>query len=285
MLPPRAYFFIGLNIIRVLSIVALVLVFASNIVTLVHDVEAVNRFMAAKGSDVSASNSTITDMLNCDYIECVFNFPDCNNPTNWFSSRRDSTVPNQPAGIFWAVLNRLLIIGQTVVLVLSELGWPSKFFDRFFPVLGKDFGLGALGVIQCLIGAAILSHFVDDFTLVSAFFLFSIGCLNIFVGLIFRQGAKSKRSITSWREHAKSALPTHVAGVPVAPIVTHAPSFVSNVFGNEKERHSTASDGSEASTTSSKASLGFGRQGEKAAAMKGYFISKPLESLPRYAPK
>lgn len=118
--------------------------------TLVHDVEAVNRFMAAKGSDASASNSTTTDMLNCDYIECVFNFPDCNNTSNSFSSCRDSTVPNQPAGIFWAVLNRLLIIGQTVVLVLSELGWPSKFFDRFFPVLGKDFGLGALGVIQCL---------------------------------------------------------------------------------------------------------------------------------------
>lgn len=62
----------------------------------------------------------------------------------------DSTVPNQAAGVFWAVLNRLLIIFQTIVLILSELGWPSAFFNRFFPVLGKDFGLGALGVIQCL---------------------------------------------------------------------------------------------------------------------------------------
>jgi hypothetical protein len=35
---------------------------------------------------------------------------------------RNSTVPNQPAGVFWAVLNRLLIIVQTVVLILSELG-------------------------------------------------------------------------------------------------------------------------------------------------------------------
>ncbi|KIK64925.1 hypothetical protein GYMLUDRAFT_39329 [Collybiopsis luxurians FD-317 M1] len=268
MLPPRAYLFIGLNIIRSLSIIALILVFASNIVTLVHDVEAVNRFMAAKGSSdaSSGSNSTLTQMLDCDYIE-------------------DSTVPNQPAGIFWAVLNRLLIIGQTVVLVLSELGWPSAFFNRFFPVLGKDFGLGALGIIQCLIGAAVLSHFVDDFTLVSAFFLFSIGCLNMFVGLIFRQSAKAKRSVTSWREHAKSALPTHVAGVDVRPIAANAPSFVSNVFGSEKERHSTASDGSDSSDASARPGLGFGRQGEKAAAAKGYFISKPIESLPRYAPK
>ncbi|KAF5392048.1 hypothetical protein D9757_003272 [Collybiopsis confluens] len=271
MLPPRAYFFIGLNIVRTLSIIALILVFASNIVTLVHDVEAVNRFMAAKGSssDVSSSgNSTLTDMLDCDYIE-------------------DSTVPNQPAGIFWAVLNRLLIIGQTVVLIMSELGWPAAFFNRFFPVLGKDFGLGALGIIQCLIGAAILSHHVDDFTLVSAFFLFSIGCLNMLLGLIFRQGAKSKRSITSWREHAKNALPTHVAGVDVHSVASAAPTFMSNMFGGEKGRESTASNGSEAypASVGSRAGLGFGRQAEKAAAMKGYFISKPVESLPRYAPK
>ena len=62
----------------------------------------------------------------------------------------NSTVPNQPAGVFWAVLNRLLIIGQVTILFLSEIGWPSVFFDRFFPVLGDDFGVGALGVIQCL---------------------------------------------------------------------------------------------------------------------------------------
>ncbi|KAK7441773.1 hypothetical protein VKT23_009204 [Stygiomarasmius scandens] len=259
MMPPRAYFFIGLNIIRALSIIALILVFASNIVTLVHDVQAVNRFLAAGNTaGDTSSNSTV---VNDDYI-------------------LGSTVPNQAAGVFWAVLNRLLIIAQVIVLFLSELGWPSSFFNRFFPVLGDDFGLGALGVIQCLIGAAVLSHHVDDFTLVSAFFLFSIGCLNILVGLIFRQGAKSKRSVTSWRDHAKSALPTHVAGVDVRPVMNHGATFVSNVF-SEKDRTSTASD----STSSSKAGLGFGRQGEKAAAMQGYFISKPVESLPRYAPK
>jgi len=256
MMPPRAYTFIGLNIVRTLSIIALLLVFASNIVTLVHDIQAVNRFLAAgkANTDPTGANSTLIDMSDCDYIE-------------------GSTVPNQAAGIFWAVLNRLLIIAQTVVLILSEFGWPASFFDRFFPVLGKDFGLGALGVIQCLIGAAILSHHVDDFTLVSAFFLFSLGCLNILVGLIFRAGAKSKRSVTSWRDQAKSALPTHVAGVDVRSVSSPIPSMFS-------EKNSTLSP---ASSISGKASLGFGRQGEKAAALNGYFISKPVESLPRYA--
>lgn len=90
-------------------------------------------------------------------------------------------MPNQPAGVFWAVLNRLLIIFQVIIMILSEVGWPSKFFDKFFPVLGSNFGVGALGVFQCLIGAAVLSHHVDDFALVSAFFLFSLGCLNILI--------------------------------------------------------------------------------------------------------
>jgi hypothetical protein len=246
MLPLRAYTFIGLNAVRFLSIVTLLLVFASSIVTLVHDIEGVNRFVAA--GKVQADNSTITDsdtLTDCDYID-------------------STTVPNQPAGAFWAVLNRLLIIGQVIILMLSEFGWPATFFDRFFPVLGKDFGLGALGVIQCLIGATVLSHHVDDFALVSAFFLFAIGCLNILIGLIFRASAKSKRSITSWREHGKSVLPNHTGS-----------SIHTVHFGG---------DNADTGSRSSKSGYGFGRQGEKAAGLKGYLISKPVESLPRYAP-
>lgn len=116
------------------------------------------------------------------------------------------------------------------------------------------------------IGAAILSHFVDSFTLVSAFFLFSLGCLNILLGLIFRESAKIKRSLTSWKDHAKSALPTHVAGVDVrgaVDIATKAPGFVSSYFPgkhdeNEKENKTGPKNG-----------LGFGRHADKAAALKG----------------
>ncbi|KAG9217910.1 hypothetical protein PLEOSDRAFT_1114213 [Pleurotus ostreatus PC15] len=258
MLPPRAYAFIGLNVVRILSIIALLLVFASSIAVMVHDVEAVNNFTSAGKGPSATSNSTMDAIMKADYIE-------------------GSTVPNQAAGAFWAVLNRLLIIFQTIILILSELGWPSSFFDRYFPVLGKDFGVGALGTIQCLIGAAVLSHFVDDFALVAAFFLFSIGCLNIVVGLIFRQGAKSKRSVTSWREKRKNLLlPTTAKIGPVSvdlkPAVSNAASFANGIFSGEKKGMSRAD------------TLGFGRQGEKAAALKGYMISKPVESLPRYAP-
>ena len=64
--------FIALNVIRIISIVSLVLVFASNIETLVHDVVAVNNFITAvKGSDPMANNTQVQDS---DYILCVYLF-------------------------------------------------------------------------------------------------------------------------------------------------------------------------------------------------------------------
>ena len=56
-----ADFFLGLNAVRVLSIIALLLVFSSSIFVLVNDIRAVNRSMASPSSDMS----------DCDYIECV----------------------------------------------------------------------------------------------------------------------------------------------------------------------------------------------------------------------
>jgi len=274
MLPPRAYVFIGLNVVRVLSIISLILVFSSSIMTLVEDVRAFNTYQNDPNhSDPDPAHNSTT--MSHDYVP-------------------NSTVPNQPAGVFWAVLNRLLIIGQVVILFFSEIGWPSVFFHKFFPVLGNDFGVGALGVIQCLIGAAILSHHVNSFTLVSAFFLFSLGCLNMLIGLIFRQKVKPRRSFTAWKERAKDVLPPPVLGgfekgmefgraVGVEP-----PRFVSKVFDTPKHvpRHDTGDSGVSRSTTgTSKSGFGFGRQGEKAAELKGFILNRPVESLPRYAPK
>jgi len=263
MIGARAYIFFALNVVRFLSIVSIILVFASSIFVMVKDIEAVNSFDAAKQS----GNVTAQDLVDCDYIE-------------------NSTVPNQIGGVFWAVINRLLIIFQVIILFLSEIGWPSAFFDRFFPVLGSNFGLGALGIFQGLIGAAVLSQHVDDFTLVSAFFMFVIGCMNMLLGLIFRESAKSRRSITSWREEAKGILPTtnlpSFAHLDLNRSATSGSgrSFASSTLYEEK-RKDLAEFG--AGRSNSRAGYGFGRQGEKAAGLKGFLISQPLQTLPRYA--
>ncbi|KIK06148.1 hypothetical protein K443DRAFT_674707 [Laccaria amethystina LaAM-08-1] len=243
----------GLNAVRVLSLVSLILVFSSTIYVMVTNVKAVNYFEANK---VNA-----TDLVDCDYID-------------------GSTVPNQPAGVFWAVVASLLIIFQTIILFLSEVSWPMSFFDRFFPVLGSEFGLGALGIFQCLISTQILSHHVDDFTLVSAFFLFAIGCLNMLLGLVFRESAKQKRSIRSWRAEAKGILPTGSDKRPV--FVNATPSSISSMFSNEKAPQDSGLDYSTSWRSTDKQGYGFGRQGEKAAGLRGFILQKPEESLPRY---
>lgn len=58
--------FYGLNAVRLLSVIALLLVFSSSIVVMVKNVQAFNEFQATMGSDEA------DDMEDCDYIECVF---------------------------------------------------------------------------------------------------------------------------------------------------------------------------------------------------------------------
>ncbi|KAG6817770.1 hypothetical protein H0H87_003178 [Tephrocybe sp. NHM501043] len=252
MVQRRAIFFMGLNAVRFLSIVSLILVFTSTILVMVHNIQAVNVFL---------DKSNPSDMQDCDYIEQI----------------RGSTVPNQPAGVFWAVWVQLE--GLTGCAAVSEIGWPAEFFDLYFPVLGQGFGLGALGIFQSLISTQILSHHVDDFTLVSAFFLFALGCVNMLLGLIFRESAKEKRSITSWRAEAKKVLPTHTGDS-----IPH-PTFVPRQFTGEKDLHESRPDTEEFHSwkSSEKVGYGFGRQGEKAAGLRGFLLQRPEESLPRYA--
>lgn len=55
--------FIGLNGVRALSLVALILVFSSTILVIVNNIKAVNAFDAHKNATDHAS------MIDCDYIE------------------------------------------------------------------------------------------------------------------------------------------------------------------------------------------------------------------------
>lgn len=55
-------FFLGLNAIRALSVIAMLLVFSSSIFVLVKDIEAVNNF---------TKTATDADYADCDYIEYV----------------------------------------------------------------------------------------------------------------------------------------------------------------------------------------------------------------------
>jgi len=257
-IPPRAYVFISLNAVRALSIIALVLVFASNIVVMVEDIKAVRSGSTSVTTTDSAGH---TETFDCDYFE-------------------NSTVPNQPAGAFWAIVNRLFILALTTLMALSEIGRPQRFFLSYLPVLGQDFGVGVLGGMQWITAASILSHHVDVFPLVAGFFLFVIGCFNIILGLAFGASIKDKRSITTFREtKAKELLP----GSRIRVLQTSTASVFS---GNEKAslfRYDTdRTHSSESGRVRFGPGYGFARQGEKRAAQNGFTVTRPVESLPRY---
>jgi len=265
MLPPKAYLFIGLNVARALSLITLILVFSSSIVVMSKDVAAIRKGPAGlpNHNDTISINGT-SYYFECDYLD-------------------NSTVPIQPGGSMFAIINHLFIIFQVILLFLSEICWPSRFLDEFVPVLGTEHGVGILGFMQIFIGAAVLSHHVDTFALVSAFFLFAIGCLNVLLGLTFRSSIKTKRSLTSWRERVPD-LPRSTSDFKTAVSSNNGPgvfNVANTVFTNvtggsrsEKNQEPGAYSG-----------YGFGRQGEKNAGLKGFLISKPVESLPRYAPQ
>ena len=257
----NAYTFLGLNAVRALSILTLILVFASSIVVMVNDVNAVRRGNETPTGPLKDASGNEFD-IDCDYFE-------------------DSTVPLQPAGVFFAIINRLFIIGQCIILVLAELGFPQSFFINFLPVLGPGHGVGILGAMQVFLGAAVLSHHVPTFALVSAFFLFAVGCLNIILGLVFRSKIHERRAILSWRNKAP-ALPKHVERA--ATVASVASDVASSIFGSKKSSDVEKGDMHYQDEKAARGfGHGFGRKAEETAKLKGFVISKPVETLPKYA--
>jgi hypothetical protein len=270
MLPWKAWRFIGLNVVRTLSLITLVLVLVSNILIMVHDINAVKSWNS--GVHVTTgTNTTLADnedLVDCEYIE-------------------GSTVPNSAAGPFWAVLNRILILIQVILLIFSEIGWPDAFFARFLPFLSDEYGVGAIGMFECLIGAQVNSHAVADFPMVVAFLLFSIGCLNFILALVFGKDVKSHRSVLSWRK--RDILPKTSADLArAASQTTHSSpawSVAPSIFNEKPLGPQPSIKGYDNAGIGYGHGYGyvFGRQGEKPA-LKEFILNKAVDSLPKYAP-
>jgi hypothetical protein len=93
-----------------------------------------------------------------------------------------SAVPTQAGGEFWSISNRVFVILQSLVLILSELSLPVAFIQKVFEshlaILSDIHGLGFLGVVQVIIGCGVLSKYVDKFEQIAAWLLVIVGGLN-----------------------------------------------------------------------------------------------------------
>ncbi|CAE6386602.1 unnamed protein product [Rhizoctonia solani] len=168
---------LGLNIIRVVSIATLAVVMASSIMVMIRDANAICREMGTSGVPKANESNQIPSVRRA-YIP-------------------SSTVPLQPGGPFFAILSRLLVVCQCFLIILSELGWPRDLFIKFLPILGPENGVGIIGTMQVLLSALVLSHHIPLFALVPGLLLFATGCLNVILGLAFRNNIHVYRALAT----------------------------------------------------------------------------------------
>ena len=128
----------------------------------------------------------------------------------------------------------------------------------------------------------ILSHFVEDFTLISAFSLFIVGILNIVLGLIFRESARPNRCISPWR--STEVLPTSQDNRSAFAVFSSrtSPGKITPYVVRQDAPHSDSSYSDSGSLKSAeKAGYGFGGRGEKSAGLGG---SESISSMPDESP-
>ncbi|CAO1638051.1 unnamed protein product [Parajaminaea phylloscopi] len=159
--------FLSFNVLRTISIACLLMVFAATIQSMVLD----GRYIMTAEPD---------DWLDCDYIP-------------------DTDVPTHAWGIFWAHLDRVFILILCLLGFMSEINWGGiceRAFQHCLPIFGLTYGLSALGSLQMMVGASLLSRYLDTFALVTAWLLFFVGLVHMLLGLAFGARVKAWRSFT-----------------------------------------------------------------------------------------
>lgn len=166
--------FLGLNALRLVSLIVIILVLTTLIMGLVEDVRDYH-------------NDAIMDEAQTDHCAYV----------------PGTSIPMQTWGIFWVEFHRALLIMGVVALFLAEVSWLGiarleNASQVWFPVLSRTRGLAALGCVHVVIATSILSHYSDEFPLVVSWMLFVVGMCYLCLGLAFHSHPlKDGRSLFS----------------------------------------------------------------------------------------
>ncbi|CAO1614290.1 unnamed protein product [Sympodiomycopsis kandeliae] len=173
MIPLHGIGFFGFNILRFVSVIATVLVLSSTLMVMVLDGREYN----------AAKRDSPEDFDDCEYLP-------------------GTDVPTHTWGIFWVQLDRTFVLILLILCVLSEINWGGrlqKSAEHCFPILGRNFGTGPLGALQMMVSTNLLSHYLEEFPLVTAWLLAIVGFINFHLGLIFRQRQRDYRSMSPKR--------------------------------------------------------------------------------------
>ncbi|SPO20210.1 uncharacterized protein UTRI_00603_B [Ustilago trichophora] len=196
--------FIGLNALRLVSLVVIILVFTTLIMGLIEDIRDYH-------NDANMDEARTDD---CAYVP-------------------GTSIPMQTWGIFWVEFHRALLLLGVIALFFAELSWfgiprLERAAQVWFPILSRTRGLAALGCVHVVIATSILSHYLDEFPLVVSWMLFVIGLCYLCMGVAFHSHPlKDGRSLFSQKRKQ------FVKG--------HGQDHVYRTFGREKDYGATNS--------------------------------------------
>lgn len=196
--------FLGLNALRLVSLVVIILVFTTLIMGFVEDVRDYH-------NDAIMDEALTED---CAYVP-------------------GTSIPMQTWGILWVEVHRALLILGVIALFFAECSFFSiarleNASQIWFPVLSRTRGLAALGCVHVVIATSILSHYLDEFPLVVSWMLFVIGMCYLCLGLAFHSHPlKDGRSLFSQKRKQ------FVKG--------HGQDHIYRSFGREKDYGATTS--------------------------------------------
>lgn len=196
--------FIGLNALRLVSLVVIILVFTTLIMGLIEDIRDYH-------NDANMDEARTDD---CAYVP-------------------GTSIPMQTWGIFWVEFHRALLLVGVIALFFAELSWfgisrLEQASQVWFPILSRTRGLAALGCVHVVIATSILSHYLDEFPLVVSWMLFVIGLCYLCLGVAFHSHQlKDGRSLFSQKRKQ------FVKG--------HGQDHVYRTFGREKDYGATNS--------------------------------------------
>ncbi|KAL1408188.1 hypothetical protein Q8F55_004993 [Vanrija albida] len=265
---PSSVLFVGLNALRALSIIAMLLVLISNIVTIVGDAAVLKA--AKHTNEVTSTVSTTSTVHSRRAAEFNTTVATSANNTWTCNYMQHSTIPSQTGGAFWSILNR------TLVLIASEVGFPKTLFDVYLPMLSKGHGLGCLGALQAFLAASVLSHYSSLFPQVASWMLFVMGCLNMVVGIFLREKARALRSLFKWENYANLTPQTKVA------------ASAWDIYSSTKEPSPSTAEKAATDTDAPYApgsrfgGFAFGAQKAWRHSLQTLKISRPLETLPKH---
>ncbi|SJX60577.1 uncharacterized protein SRS1_11806 [Sporisorium reilianum f. sp. reilianum] len=180
--------FVGLNLLRLISLITILLVLTTLIMGLVEDVRDYH----------DDTLLTAAEADDCAYVP-------------------GTSIPMQTWGIFWVELHRALMMLGVIALALAELSWVGigrleVLAQAWMPVLSRTRGLAALGGVEVVVATSMLSHYLDEFPLVVSWMLFVVGMCYVCLGLAFHdRQLKDARSLFAERrkQFGKSQAPAH----------------------------------------------------------------------------